>query len=129
MLKFIAFGIVSTLLLTFMKSQKMELEWILRFLVCVLLLLYLVPYFEPIITIVRQLAEKAHIPTEMLSIILKIVGIAYLGQFGATLCIDAGEGVIAKYVDYTTKIAIFLTASPVVFGLFELLLDLTNLVI
>jgi len=54
-----------------------------------------------------------------LTTILKIVGIAYIGDFGAQVCRDAGESAIASKVEFAAKVLVLIVALPIVVGLLE----------
>ncbi len=66
-----------------------------------------------------SMAEKSGIDSEFITIILKITGIAYIGQFSAGLCRDAGETAIAANVELCTKVLIMAVGMPVVISLFS----------
>ena len=61
-------------------------------------------------------AGKAYYP-----VILKTLGIAYLTEFTAALCQDAGEKSIAGKVELAGKLAVFFAAMPVFTDLMNLL--------
>ena len=56
--------------------------------------------------------------------VLKVIGIAYLTQFGAQLCADAGEGTVAAKIELAGKILMMTAAAPVLIGLLELVMGL-----
>jgi stage III sporulation protein AD len=56
--------------------------------------------------------------------ILKVIGIAYLADFGAQLCKDAGESAIAAKIELGGKILILLLAIPILTALMELILKI-----
>lgn len=49
---------------------------------------------------------------DYLALILKVVCIAYMGEFAAQLCRDAGEGGVAKKIELGVKVIIMLMALP-----------------
>ena len=57
-------------------------------------------------------------------LVLKVIGIAYLTQFGAQLCADAGEGTVAAKIELAGKILMMTAAAPVLIGLLELVMGL-----
>lgn len=124
MLKVVAFGLVVSLICCFMQSQSMELTQIIRMVGGTILIIFIVTQLEPIWKIVNELAIKAHLPLGMMKIILKTVGIAYIGQFASTLCSDMGESAIANSIDTCAKIAILLAGMPVLLGLLDMITTL-----
>jgi stage III sporulation protein AD len=49
-----------------------------------------------------------------LNTILKIIGIAYVTEFGAQVCRDAGEGAVAGKIEFAGKIMIMVMAVPII---------------
>ena len=58
------------------------------------------------------------------SIVLKVIGIAYLTQFGSQLCADAGESAIAAKIELAGKVLMMTAAAPVLTGLLEMVMGL-----
>ena len=54
-------------------------------------------------------------------IIIKVLAVAYLADFTAQLCKDAGEGAIANKVELAGKIVIFYLAMPILLAILELI--------
>ena len=61
------------------------------------------------------------IPVEntYLNILLKMVGITYIGQFSAGLCKDAGYSSIANQIEVFGKLSVMAVSMPVVVALLE----------
>ena len=60
------------------------------------------------------MAKRAGIGEMYLIILLKIIGISYLVEFGAQVCRDAGEGAIASKVELAGKVMILVMAVPII---------------
>ena len=61
-----------------------------------------------VIELITNLSDRAGLSREFLSIILKIVGIAYVTEFGANICKDIGETAIASKVQFAGKCVILI---------------------
>ena len=59
-----------------------------------------------------ELAMRYGIPTAYVGVLVKIIGIAYLVQFGAQVCKDAGESAIATRVEMGGRILILSMTLP-----------------
>ena len=57
-------------------------------------------------------------------IILKVTGIAFLTEFGVSICKDSGETAIANKIDLAGKILIIAISIPIISALLELTLKL-----
>ena len=67
---------------------------------------------------------KASINSEFLLIILKVTGIAFLTEFGVSICKDSGETAIANKIDLAGTILIITISIPIISALLELTLKL-----
>ena len=59
----------------------------------------------------------------MFSTLLKIVGVGYLIEFSASVCIDSGNSSIADKVVLAGKILIFSMSLPIINNLFNLVME------
>lgn len=126
-LKLVCFGLVGTLLIMVVKYHKGYSEafgMIIRIAVVSLLMLFALEQLGGVFTVVGDLANKIHMDSTYLNIVLKVVGIAYIAEFGYQLCKDAGEEAIGSKIQFAGKIMIFVIASPVILALVELISDL-----
>ena len=78
----------------------------------VLILLRLLPFFAEVLSLLRFAADTAGLRVDYLDLVLKVVGIAYIGEFCGQLCRDAGENGVAAKVDLCTKVVIMVMALP-----------------
>lgn len=80
---------------------------------------------EPLYSLISILTETANVsgvPDSYFSIVLKIISIAYLSQFGSQLCKDVGEGAIAMKIELAGKILIMSTATPILSSVLNIIL-------
>jgi len=75
-----------------------------------------------VIELLNSFARKINIDTIYISTLLKIVGIAYIAEFGAEVCKDAGESAIASKVELAGKVMIIVLAVPILTSLMDLII-------
>jgi stage III sporulation protein AD len=63
---------------------------------------------------------RFQIDTGYLKVMLKVIGVAYLAQFAADLCRDAGEGAVAGKVELAGRVLILALCLPVLAAILEL---------
>ena len=90
----------------------------------ILIFLMLCSPLGELISLLRETAEQAGVGEGYFSIVLKVIGIAYLTQFGAQLCADAGESAIAAKIEMAGKVLMMTAAAPVLTGLLETVIGL-----
>lgn len=77
-----------------------------------------------IIDILQQLADRANVNQFYLATILKIIGIAYIAEFGSQMCRDSGETAIASKIEFAAKILIMILAIPIFAAILESIIRL-----
>ena len=97
---------------------------LIRLVTVVLLMLFIVQQLGDVFQVIKELADKINMDKGYLSIILKIIGIAYIGEFGYQLCKDAGEEAIGTKIQLAGKVMIFVISAPVIFAVVELVANL-----
>lgn len=123
-LQIVAIGLIATVLVVVVKSQRPELAVLLSVAAGVVIFLLVLGKIGSIMDIIKDLAAKAGINMVYLETILKIIGIAYIAEFGAQICRDAGEGAVATKIEFASKILIMVLAVPIVVAVLQALLKL-----
>ncbi|MCK8826637.1 stage III sporulation protein AD [Natroniella acetigena] len=77
-----------------------------------------------IVDVMRRLADEANIDLVYVNTILKVIGIAYIAEFGAQICRDAGENIIASKIEFAGKIMIMVLGVPIMISILESILQL-----
>lgn len=72
-----------------------------------------------IFQVIQSLGEQASVPGFYLETILKIIGIAYIAELGASLTQDAGLHSVSKNIELAGKVFILLLAIPIITAVIE----------
>ncbi|EGO63620.1 stage III sporulation protein AD [Acetonema longum] len=113
-LQIVGLGFVVTLLILIIRQQRPELAVQLSLTLATAIFLLILAKIQVILTVFRDLAEKANINQTYLTTMLKIIGIAYLTEFGSQVCKDAGEGAVAAKIEFAGKILVMTMAIPII---------------
>ncbi len=122
--RIIALGLVATIFAVMLKKENPQIGLMVSAATGILIFFAICTPLGGLITLLRDAAEKAGVGSGYFGIVLKIIGIAYLAQFGAQLCADAGESAIAAKVELAGKILIMAASAPVLTALLELVINL-----
>ena len=122
LLKICAIGIAALIIISIVKTYKPEFTVEVTLCAGMILLYFIIDSLKYGFGFIANIYEDLSYGTEYFPIILKVLGIAYITEFAAAICQDAGEKSIASKVELAGKIAIFFAAIPV----FTSLLDLLN---
>ena len=122
--KIIAIGLVGTIFAVLLKKENPQLAMLLAAVTGILIFGIICVPLGRLIGLLRETAETAGVGDGYFAVVLKVIGIAYLTQFGAQLCADAGEGTVAAKIELAGKILMMTAAAPVLIGLLELVMGL-----
>lgn len=124
--KIVSIGIIICLCASMLKSVSPQFSLIVIIAGSITLLLYILNYFTQIFTLFNSVVVKAGISVSLFGTLLKIMGVGYLVEFGASVCADSGYSSIGDKVILGGKIIIFTMALPILNNLFNLLLELID---
>jgi stage III sporulation protein AD len=110
----IGLGFVVMLLILVVKQQRPEFAVQLSITLAVVIFLLVLSKISLVLDLFSDLAAKANISQMYLNTILKIIGIAYITDFGAQVCRDAGESAVAGKIEFAGKIMVMILAVPII---------------
>lgn len=120
-----ALALAATIIAVFLKESRLKTAALLVMLAAgALIFLRLLPTLELLFASFAALADQAGVGEGYLGLLLKIIGLAYLSEFCAQLCRDAGEGAAALKIEFAAKLAILLLALPVIAAIIRSVLEL-----
>lgn len=122
--KIVGFGIISVSLIIILKNQKPEIAIICVIASSIIMLLFIFDELKEVINLLNNLIQNSSIDKSFLLIILKIVGISYIVEFGKNICVDAGESAIANKIEIAGKVIIVSLSIPVINSLLEIVANL-----
>lgn len=123
-LKIVGLGIIATFLILVVKERRPDFAFMITTMTGILLFLYILGPIGKVILLLQKLAFDAHVNLIFLETVLKIIGIAYIAEFGAQITRDAGEGSIASKIELGGKILILILAIPIIQSVIETILRL-----
>jgi len=113
-MRIIGLGIVVTILILVIRQQRPELALLLSLGLSVMIFLMVAGKISLILDLFNELANRANVNQLYLNTVLKIIGIAYISEFGAQICRDAGESAVAGKIELAGKILILVLAVPII---------------
>ncbi|MCM8900899.1 stage III sporulation protein AD [Caldicoprobacter algeriensis] len=119
----VGLGIVAAILALVLKQHKPELSLFIAIAAGVIILLMMTGRLVAVVAVLDDMARRANLDQAHLSVVLKAIGIAYITEFGAQVCKDAGENSIASKIELGGKIIILSLTLPILVGLIEVILQ------
>ena len=123
-IKLVGLGILICVISILVKQIKPEFTIFVIIIGSIILLINILNCFTDIFTAFNSILEKTNIDTKLFGLLIKIIGVGYLIEFGASVCIDSGNSAIADKIILGGKIIIFTMAIPIITSLFNIILDL-----
>lgn len=113
-------ALVATVMIVFIQESRIPgLGIMVSVFAGAIIFLYILPKITHVITVFDELASRASLNKFYLATIFKIIGIAYIAEFGAQICRDAGQGAIATKVEFAAKVLVMVLAVPIIAAILE----------
>lgn len=110
----VGLGLLAAVLAVVLKNNKPEMAVFLSIAVGIIIFVAMLGKIGSVLEVLKDLSSRANLSMVYLGTILKIVGIAYIADFGAQICRDAGEGAVASKIEFAAKILVLVLAVPIV---------------
>jgi len=124
-MQIVGIGMIAAILAIFLRQTNSPVNAMLvSLLVGVIIFVSLLDEIAYVLGVLDHLAVKAQVNQLYLTTILKIIGIAYVAEFGAQVCRDAGETAIAARIEFAAKILILVLAIPILAAVLETIIRL-----
>ncbi|MGI6129923.1 MAG: stage III sporulation protein AD [bacterium] len=117
-------ALASTLLILLLRRENEELAFLLSLAVGALIFLFAITRLGSVIAVLQSLAQQTGLNPQYLTLILKIIAIAYIAEFGAQVCRDASLEALAGTVELAGRVIILLLSIPIIVTVFDLALKL-----
>ena len=119
MAKIALVAIVGMSLAVFVGGMRREISIWITIACGIIIFFFGIRKFQYVVDMFQGLTNYIGINETYIKIILKMIGIAYLSEFTATICRDAGQNAIAGQVDFFGKISMIIVSLPVLQSLLE----------
>lgn len=119
-----AIGVAGTLCAMTIRKQTPELALVLALVTGGLILYASRTALAQAVDLLKQLASVAGLSEELLTPLIKTVGISILIRLSAQLCRDGGLGSVATFLELAGSLAALAVAAPLLKAVLELLEEL-----
>ncbi|MDR4415637.1 MULTISPECIES: stage III sporulation protein AD [Bacillus] len=121
-MQIVGLGLVATFLAAVLNQHKSSITSLFIVFVGSLMFLILIDQIHSILQMIERVASEAKVSNVYVETLLKIIGIAYIAEFGAQITKDAGQGAIASKIELAGKILILVMAIPILTVVIETIL-------
>ncbi|WP_412838642.1 stage III sporulation protein AD [Bacillus paranthracis] len=121
-MQIVGLGLVATFLVAVLNQHKSSITSLFIVFVGSVMFLLLIDQIHAILQMIERVASEAKVSNVYVETLLKIIGIAYIAEFGAQITKDAGQGAIASKIELAGKILILVMAIPILTVVIETIL-------
>ena len=123
-IKIVGVSIFAVIMIIILKGYRPEMALVLSIVTGIGIMLFAIYKMSSVINILNDLVTKSGINKDFLLIIIKVIGIAYIVEFGKNICIDAGQNSIATKLEMAGKVIIVVLTIPLISSLVNVLTGL-----
>ena len=127
-IKIIGVAFVTSLAAILLRSTKPELSFAVTVTGVIVILLFIVDYMQTALGFLTEISGMTGLDNGLIKILLKIVGVGYLTEFGAGILNDFGSNAVADKVVLGGKLTMLFLAIPVIKTLLQLMKGFLGLV-
>ncbi|MFZ5975840.1 MAG: stage III sporulation protein AD [Bacillota bacterium] len=120
LIQVVALTVLAAMLALVLKNQRPELALQMGIAAGALILLLVSDQLIGVIHEIEKIGEQFGLKSDQLLVVIKVIGMAYLAEFGVQICKDAGEGALAGKVELAGKVMIIAVSIPVISSLLQM---------
>ena len=106
-----------------LQKQNKDMAVVLSVGVCAMVLAVMLSYLSPVLEFAETLRRLGGLDSEMMSTVLKAVGIGLIAEIAETVCADSGNAAMGKAVQMLSTGIILYLSIPVMKRLLELITE------
>jgi len=120
----VAVGVLGAVLAITIKKQNPDIALLITITASVLIFLMVLPSLADILNIVTHIGEMSGGGSEYIGLALRVIGVAYMTELGASVCNDAGESAIAAKIDMAGRVIILVMAMPIIADILRIVMGI-----
>jgi stage III sporulation protein AD len=118
----VAVGVLGAVLALTVKKQSPEIALMITVASTALIFFMVLPMLAEVMGVMRHVGALLDGGQAYIALAVKVIGVAYLAELGASMCLDAGESAIAAKIELAGRAVILVLAAPII-------LDVANVII
>ena len=113
--------LLAVIMVVTLGSQGKQTALLLVIGVCCMLGVLAVSYLQPVIDFIIRLKSVGKLDSDMLGILLKVVGIGFIGEVASIICTDSGNAALGKALQLVSAAVILRLSLPLLEQLLQLM--------
>jgi len=117
-------GIFAGVLVVAIKQKQPEIGMQVSMVAGLIIFIYVIDYLVTAVDYIKDIVSRYDIPYESITIVLKIIGIAYICEFAVQLLKDTGESSLASKVELAGRVFIIVLSLPIITSFMNMVIGL-----
>lgn len=122
--KIIGVGIIIVVLNLIVKQYKPEIAILLTALGGMFIFIMLINLFGSVFSSLTEIINRAGVDTNLFGTLIKIIGVGYITEFAANICVDMQNNSIADKILLGGKLVILALSMPILKSVVDLIAEL-----
>jgi len=123
-LQITSLGIVAVILIVIIRQYRPEIALQISIITGIVIFMLIASRLKVVLDMLEEFSRRAGIDAVYFVTVLKIIGIAYISQFGSEICRDAGDTSIASKIELAGRVMIVALAVPIMSSLINLIIKI-----
>ena len=112
--KIVAIGIISVILIAYLKTGNSEIAVIAGVQSAVLIIILSLTYVKDFVMFFSELSDKGGLDGSVFKLSLKIIAISYLVDFSSGVASDFGQAALGEKIQFAGKVIMITLAMPLI---------------
>ncbi|MDE6851401.1 MAG: stage III sporulation protein AD [Lachnospiraceae bacterium] len=121
MIKIVIIGLMAVLLALSLKQERTGFAMLVILAASILILGFSTTKMQGVLQVVQKLEDVFQEDAVYVQILLKMLGITYIAEFGSGLCRDAGYGAVGGQIEFYGKLMLLAVSMPIIENLVEVI--------
>lgn len=113
-IQIVGIALVGIILIAILTQYNKDFGLYIRIALGVIIFFVIFSKLTVAIELLNEIISKTKISGEYVKIIFKVIGIAYVTEFGSQICKDASETAIAAKIEMAGKLSIMMISIPII---------------
>ena len=122
--KIIGVGLIVVILNLIVKQYKPEIAILLNSLGGMIIFIMIINLFGSVFSSLTEIINRAGVDTELFGTLIKIIGVGYITEFAANICVDMQNNSIADKILLGGKLVVLTLSMPILKGIVDLIAEL-----
>lgn len=122
--KIIGIGLITCIATLILKPVRADFAMLVSLVGGVIILVLIISSLTNAISLITNIAEKTGVSSDLLTLVFKIIGVGYLVEFSASLCVDSGNSGLGDKLLLGGKIVILVMAMPIVTSIMNIIMEI-----